>query len=36
MATAQIMYFVCRRQSEFGLLRFKAGKIKLGEKKKET
>lgn len=34
MATAQIMYFVCRRQTEFGLFRFKAGKIKLGGKKK--
>lgn len=34
MATAQIMYFVCRRQTEFGLFRFKAGKIKLGGKKR--
>lgn len=35
MSTAQIMYFVCRRQTELGLFRFKAGKIKLGKKKKK-
>lgn len=34
MGTAQIMYFVCRRQTELGLFRLKAGKIKLGEKKR--
>jgi len=36
MGTAQIMYFVCRRQTELGLFRLKAGKTKLGEKKKGT
>lgn len=35
MGTAQIVYFVCRRQTELGLFRLKAGKIKLGEKKKK-
>lgn len=35
MATAQIMYFVCRRQTVLGDFRLKTGKIKLGEKKKK-
>lgn len=34
MGTAQIIYFVCRRQTELRLFRLKAGKIKLGLKKK--
>lgn len=35
MGTAQIIYFVCRRQTELRLFRLKAGKIKLGLKKKK-
>lgn len=33
MGRDQIMYFVCRRQTELGLFRLKAGKIKLEGKK---